>query len=586
MQRRAMILACASGMLLGACRLAPQAGAQPDRAALAAQQPSRLHVPMVRGAAGDGCAACAQPHATIIAGLDEVQFPLVMSRVAADSSLYAPLIWASAQATGGDRAGLAGTLPSPGWIGQIDRGRVVVWAGHEGAWTQGSDARRDNDVFRQRVIAWLLAGGTRLGFTAGHGEWLTLADLSPRLRTWLEATGVQLRALMAPLDEALLATVDALVFGNPWGGVADGELDALDRYVRAGGGVLATGLGWSWRASHDDPQASQYPLQRLGMRLGFAVMDGGIEDPADAAGTPAMPAYALQPLAAYAPMRVVVLTGADAARVAGLAAAALANAERVLFVIEGDRMGLALPTEDWALLADPVGAIAALDRIYRAELELAGSVRPPFGGEMVWLVPRDAPDAAWWMHSGNPIVFQRAAARQELIPRFNGEGHPGWGIAHEQGHNMHAAANDLYVPEVTVEVWPNVFGLWSYRQNGWSWAAQMGAGLFAAGHAYHARATPAFADLAADPFILLGCFDLLIGTHGWDGMRAMLTQAARDAADGMAAGDDAARLAYLVERLSAGYQRDLTPLFRHWGFVVSDASAAVTAQWPATPLAP
>ncbi len=509
-----------------------------------------------------------------------------MSRVAAEPSLYAPLIWASDQATGGDRTGLAGTLPSPGWLGQIDRGRVVVWAGHEGAWTQGSDGRHDNDAFRLRVITWLLAGGTRLGFTAGHGEWLTMATFSPELRHRLVSGGVQLRELSAPLDASQLAAVDAVIFGNPWGTIADAELDLLDRYVRVGGGVLATGLGWSWRAGHDDPQALHYPLQRLGTRLGFAVMDGSIEDPADRAGEPAMPMYVLRPLASYAPMRIVVLNGAAVARVATLAAAALASGERALFVIEGARMGLALPTEDWGLLVDPVGAIAALDRIYRAELELVGAVQPPFGGEMVWLIPRDVPDAAWWMHAGNPIVFQRAAARQELIPRLNDEGHPGWGIAHEHGHNMHAAAHDLYVPEVTVEVWPNVFGLWSYRQNGWSWVPQMGSTLFAAGHAYHASTSPAFSDLAADPFILLGCFDLLIGTHGWDGMRAMLTRAARDAATGMTAGDDAARLAYLVEHLSAGYQRDLTPLFRHWGFTVSDATAGVTAQWPATPLAP
>jgi hypothetical protein len=312
-------------------------------------------------------------------------------------------------------------------------------------------------------------------------------------------------------------------------------------------------------------------------------MDGAIFDPGAPAGTADLPAYDVRPLSTYDPLEVVVLRAAEAdvSRVAALAEAR----PDALYVIEGAHMGLSLPNADWAELVDPIGAVEALDRIYTAELALTGGANPPFGGDMVWILGVDAPDAPWWMHSGNPIIYQAAAARAEIIPRLNAEGHPGWGLAHEHGHNMHiSACGDLFVPSQTVEVWPNVFGLYSYRENGWDFAPQMGADLFDRGHAYHASPAPDFAQLAADPFILLGCFDVLIGRYGWEGMGRFLTTAATEAAAGARGGDDAARLAYLVEGLSVAYGVDLAPVFEHWGFAVTAGTRAATGALPAADL--
>jgi hypothetical protein len=506
-----------------------------------------------------------------------------MSRVEADPARYVPLVWASAEATGGDRRGLAGTLPSPGYLGLVGAGRVVAWAGHEGAFGGEGDGREDNDAFRERLLTWLLDGGTRIGFGSAHGEWLRLDGFSPAVRARLEARGLQLAELPGTLDAAALAGVDVLVVGNPWGDLSPEEIEAVATWVEGGGAALVLGLGWSWRGNNDDPAADRYPVQRLGRRLGFEVMDGAIFDPGAPAGTADLPAYDVRPLSTYDPLEVVVLRAAEAdvSRVAALAEAR----PDALYVIEGAHMGLSLPNADWAELVDPIGAVEALDRIYTAELALTGGANPPFGGDMVWILGVDAPDAPWWMHSGNPIIYQAAAARAEIIPRLNAEGHPGWGLAHEHGHNMHiSACGDLFVPSQTVEVWPNVFGLYSYRENGWDFAPQMGADLFDRGHAYHASPAPDFAQLAADPFILLGCFDVLIGRYGWEGMGRFLTTAATEAAAGARGGDDAARLAYLVEGLSVAYGVDLAPVFEHWGFAVTAGTRAATGALPAADL--
>ena len=44
-----------------------------------------------------------------------------------------------------------------------------------------------------------------------------------------------------------LAGVDVLIVGNAWGNINDEEIEAVTAFVRDGGGLLATGLGWSWQ---------------------------------------------------------------------------------------------------------------------------------------------------------------------------------------------------------------------------------------------------------------------------------------------------------------------------------------------------
>jgi hypothetical protein len=529
------------------------------------------------------CDECAADRAEVIEGLTRVRFDALMSRVEADRAHFVPLVWGSALATGGDKQGLPGSLPAPGWLGRVGAGRVVVWAGHEGAFGTSQDGIEDNDAFRVRLIDWLRGSGTRVAFLSGHREWFGEDKLSAVVRAEMQGRGVSITSLGAPLDGAALERVDVLVFGNPWGPVSASELDAIAEWVRRGGAVLALGLGWSWPGWSADSTGGTYPLNQLGARLGFHVVNGAIDDPGATTGASSAPGYEFRTLDEFAPRSVRVLRASetDVGQVKALAAAS----PETRFVIEGTYMGLSLPTESWAKLNDPAAAVAALDKVYLAELAMVSGSNPPFGGANVWIVPGDQADEAWWMHSGNPIVYQSRAAVAEIIPHLNSEGHPGWGIAHELGHNFHSSTcGDLFVTEDTGEVWPNVFALASYRANGWDYRPQMGSELLNVGHRHHAEATPDFAALKADPFILLGCLDLIGKEHGWDGMRVFLTRAARDHAAGMTAGSEAERLAYWVDVMSESYQIDFAPLIAHWGFPVAKASFAKTSAYPPSPL--
>jgi len=518
--------------------------------------------------------------APLVQGVTTIQADLLQSRVSASDSRLVPIVWASARATGGDKYGLPGTLPVPGWVGLFGSGRLVVWAGQESFLGAAADGRHDNDLFRQNILGWLLGSGNRVGFTSAHSEWFTQSSLSPVLATWLAGRGASSTNIATALDASVLGTCDVLVVGNPWAALQTAEIDALTTWVDQGGRLLVLGLGWSWSAYHPDATGLTYPVNRIGERFGFKVENSSIVDPAATVGSASMPGFTLRPLSEYRPKTVRVLRPErdDVAQVKTLGPTALDT----LFVIEGQHMGLNLLPDDWPLLDDPVAALVAFDKIYLAELALVGAAHPPFGGDTVWAIAVDDPQGAYWMHSGNPIVFKQEAGRLEIIPMLNSEGYPGWGIGHEQGHNMHIdACQNLFVVEGTAEPWCNVFNVYSYLQNGWSWASAQPTDPFAAGHAYHAQASPSFSQLTSDPWILLGCLELIWNRYGWTGMQTFLTRAATDAATGATTADDAARAAYLVEQMSVAYHVNFAPLFAHWGFAVSSATQTATSGLPA-----
>jgi hypothetical protein len=329
------------------------------------------------------------------------------------------------------------------------------------------------------------------------------------------------------------------------------------------------------------------------LRLRCKVLDGTITDPAAPNGDSGQPAFSVRPLSEYVPARVQILH-AIGAHQDSAEQWAPANLQRFvvepqvdevkqmarsfpndIFIVEGRHMGLQLPTADWAKLDSPSQMISVLDSAYEVELELVGEANRAYGGAMIWYVAADDPQGEYWFHSGNPIVFKQEAG-EEIVNSFNA-GWPGWGMLHEQGHNMViTACNDLFVHSGTAEPWCNVFSVWAIQRMGWPERE----GSYDAGHAYHAQATPDFRQLTSDPWVLLGCLELVWSKYGWGGMQEFMTHAAQDAAAGKSSPDDAAATAYFVENLSRAYGRDFAPLIAHWGFPVSAASRATTAQYP------
>ena len=519
-------------------------------------------------------ASLPSPHDVITAGCSEISGGMLPSRADRRKNYLEPVCWAGPVATGGDKLGLQGTLPVPGWAGCFGAGRASVWCGHGSFWASASDGQLDNNRVRQQWLSWLLGGGKRLGFSRTHGEGESAATLDAGiLGPWLSAQGVDFDDINQPLTDEVLAGYDALFIGNSWDDMPENEQTAVVDFVRGGGGLIVLSLGWAYYSYNDDPQGDDVLVNQLGRVFGWWSMPGIINDPDAPNGLPSQPSYAIHPLGEFTPARVVVLKdGVDDIDSVKLLAA---SAPGDIYIIEGQYTGLQLPTAKWAELHDPSGALDIMEQMFATEMQLAGGATP-YGAEPTWFISKYDPDGAYWMHSGNPIVYKQEAAG-EVLGAFNDEGECGWGFAHENGHNMVIdACGNLFVHSGTAEPWCNVFNVYAREQLGWPERS----GSYDAGWAYHAQASPSFSELTSDAWILLGCLQLVWDKYGWDGMQAFFTQAGADHGSGMNAGDDAARTAYFVEQLSHAYQLDFAPLLTHWGFPVTDTSRAITDVYP------
>lgn len=523
-------------------------------------------------AAGD---ARPSPHAVITNGCSEIAGGMIPSRAESLNGLLEPICWASELATGGDRHGLQGTLPAPGWAGYHGAGRVSVWTGHGGFWAPGSDGKGDNDRLRQQWLSWLLGSGTRLGFPTTHGEGASAETFRKgALGKWLDSEGIEYSDIKTALSSEVLSKYDALFIGNTWNGMRKAERDAVVEFVENGGGVIVLSLGWAYYQYNDDPEGDDVLVNQLGEVFGWKSVDGTIDDPNAPNGEPNKPSYAIRPLSEYTPAEVVILRvgEVDVNTVHQLAADEPGN----IYVIEGKYTGLQLPTEKWADLNDPAAALAALENMFEVQLELAGGALP-YGQRPTWFIARYDPKGRYYMHSGNPIVYKVEAAKH-VVESLNEKNYPGWGFPHENGHNMViAACGNLFVHGGTGEEWCNVFNVYTHYQLGWT--SKMD-NRYQKGWDYHAQENPDFAYLTSDNWVLLGCMQLVWDKYGWDGMHKFFAQAGRDKASGMKAGDNNAKMAYFVELLSHAYQLNFAPLLTHWGFPVSDESRAITAQYP------
>jgi len=164
---------------------------------------------------------------------------------------------------------------------EFDRGRVFAVA-HDGL----LDAARtqNGDAFLRRAISWLRGpkGPASVVIASGHCEWMAIGVDDWLLPGLLETWDYTIRDAPGPLTDAALADAGVLIVGNAWGDFGEAEKDAIERFVREGGGMLLAGLGWSWAEYAADPQLAcaggpartspgdiaVYPMNELGARFG------------------------------------------------------------------------------------------------------------------------------------------------------------------------------------------------------------------------------------------------------------------------------------------------------------------------------
>jgi hypothetical protein len=159
-------------------------------------------------------------------------------------------------------------------------GRVLA-LGHDGLFSQ-SAACADNPRFQTNAIHWLNgSGGKRVVLTTGHAEFVTAL---PTLAASLAPEGYVFATLAMPVTSSGLANADVLIVGNAWSAFTPAEVETVRAWVYSGGGLVLTGLGWSWIGYHPGQTAATYPMAVLGSPYGILWNSDVVDDPTNNVG--------------------------------------------------------------------------------------------------------------------------------------------------------------------------------------------------------------------------------------------------------------------------------------------------------------
>jgi len=169
------------------------------------------------------------------------------------------------------------TIPIPSVVvvaREFGKGRVVASLG--GFFTDKALNLFDNRVFARNVIEWLSRlNGSKILVSRGHSEW-DFGSGFDEFRRMLENLGYNVTLYYGPLTPEILSNYDVLLIGNAWGNFTQEEISAILNFVNNGGGLLLTGLGWSWPP--ENPTLDNYPMNIIGEHFGVRWIDSYIED--------------------------------------------------------------------------------------------------------------------------------------------------------------------------------------------------------------------------------------------------------------------------------------------------------------------
>jgi len=155
---------------------------------------------------------------------------------------------------------------------EFGRGRVVASLG--GFFTDKILLLFDNKMFARNIIEWLskLEKGDVL-ISQGHREWYFGPGFN-EFRKMLEELGYNVTLYYGSLTSEILSNYDVLLIGTAWGKFTKEEVSAIVNFVYNGGGLLLTGLGWSWPGITLD----DYPMNIIGEHFGIRWIDAYTED--------------------------------------------------------------------------------------------------------------------------------------------------------------------------------------------------------------------------------------------------------------------------------------------------------------------
>ena len=140
------------------------------------------------------------------------------------------------------------------------KGRIVVFA-HDGYLGAEILAKADTGKFMKNCISW---AGQKSNVNIGI---FRNKELTKYLENDFKANDIE-------LDK--LDTIDVLIINSYE--IKSGDLEKLEKYLSAGGGLITAGTGWGWKQLHPGKKlATDLPANKLLAKTGLIIADGYAE---------------------------------------------------------------------------------------------------------------------------------------------------------------------------------------------------------------------------------------------------------------------------------------------------------------------
>ena len=113
-----------------------------------------------------------------------------------------------------------------------------------------------------------------VGLDVRHGQ------VWPGLEATLNSNGFKTITIDTAIESQSLNRIGVLFIAAPNSTYKVSELDAIQQFVKSGGGLVSAGQAWSWTyKEYGNQPIKTYPLNIIGRRLNFWVTENNIGEP-------------------------------------------------------------------------------------------------------------------------------------------------------------------------------------------------------------------------------------------------------------------------------------------------------------------
>ena len=214
-----------------------------------------------------------------------------------------PLFWGDHKAYTGDIRWPQNSYPPVAIASEYQKGRFIA-LGHEGLLIDPSA----NDEFTGNILNWLGNGyrHKKVIIYTHSGKWFNKNILTAKAKEFLASKQVEITELGSKVTDKDLKECDLLIIVRPSRAIQQDEIRCIVSYVRQGGSLLLSGMGYLWEENKAN-EGKFFPLNKLGEHLGFEYSKRSIDKTAanNEQGPPRYSIMHFQPLTARKPIKVI-----------------------------------------------------------------------------------------------------------------------------------------------------------------------------------------------------------------------------------------------------------------------------------------